>query len=473
MSTLRTAGIVGVAVVLIITVATGNVVVAGHNTVLDPDFVLDTMEDEGAYEGFEDAFTGMVVGGATESAADDEPEFMTRVLDRAVTTSYIQSQVDPNVYRTYEYLHGNRDDLELRIETGPLVENIEPAIQEEIRAEPTGTLIDEFGDAEETSEVPVETETIDRLEMGPDEFEAARTEFREAIREAALEEMIEEAKTERTSDELLALIDDDYDPDAHTEAEKERMVEEREDEIDAAIREKILDEEDAQLRSTVDENLDELVAERDAPKNPSDLQEAGAVLEATIVAGLADREMTYETYESELTTAKTTVGEHLADDVADEIDDEVGEEIVVTDELGESTTQDLEDARTVIGILDIAGVVLPLLALAFVGLLWVISRSIETVTIVTGASLSIVGIPGFVVAMGAESRILAVLPEPTDPAEEPMIDLVTGLVTRTLSTFQYQSLALAVVGVALLVVGLAVRNGYVDLSEMRGSNADD
>lgn len=460
------------AIILILTVATGNVVVAGHNTVLDPDFVLDTMEDEGAYEGFEDAFTGMVVGGAAKSNADDEPEFMTRVLDRAVTTSYIQSQIDPNVYRTYEYLHGNRNDLELRIETGPLVENIEPAIQEEIRAEPTGTLIDEFGDAEKTSEVPVETNTIDRLERGPEEFEAARMEFREAIREEVLEEMIEEAKTERTSDELLALIDDDYDPDAHTEAEKEQMVEEREDEIDAAIREKILDEEDAQLRSTVNETLDELVAERDAPTNPSDIQDAGAVLEATVVAGLADREMTYETYESELATAKTTVGEHLADNVADEIDDEVGEEIVVTDELGESTTQDLEDARTVIGILDIAGVVLPLLALAFVGLLWVISRSIETVTIVTGASLSIVGIPGFVVAMVAESRILAVLPEPTDPAEEPMIDLVTGLVTRTLSTFQYQSLALAVVGVALIGVGLAVRNGYVDLSEMRGSNAD-
>lgn len=461
------------AIILILTVATGNVVVAGHNTVLDPDFVLDTMEDEGAYEGFEDAFTGMVVGGAAESDTDDEPEFMTRVLDRAVTTSYIQSQVDPNVYRTYEYLHGNRNDLELRIETGPFVENIESAIQEEIRTEPTGTLLDEFGDAEETSKVPVETDTIDRLERGPKEFEAARTEFREAIREGVLEEMIEEAKTERTSDELLALIDDDYDPDAHTEAEKERLVEEREDEIDAAIREKILDEEHAQLRSTVNETLDELVAERDAPTNPSDIQAAGAVLEVTVVAGLADREMTYETYESELTTAKTTVGEHLADNVADEIDDEVGEEIVVTDELGESTTQDLEDARMVIGILDIAGVVLPLLALAFVGLLWVISRSIETVTIVTGASLSIVGIPGFVVAMVAESRILAVLPEPTDPAEEPMIDLVTGLVTRTLSTFQYQSLALAVVGVALLGVGLAIRNGYVDLSKVRGSNADD
>ncbi|MFW5956949.1 MAG: hypothetical protein ACOCQ7_00785 [Natronomonas sp.] len=461
------------AVVLILTVATGNVVVAGHNTVLDPDFVLDTMEDEGAYEGFEDGFTGMVVGGAVESDADGEPEFMTRVLDRAVTTSYIQSQVDPNVYRTYEYLHGNRDDLELRIETAPLVENIEPAIQKEIRAEPTGTLIVEFGDTEGTTEVPAGTDTIDRLERGPKEFEAARTEFRKAVREEVLEEMIEEAKTERTSDELLALTDDDYDPDAHTEAEKERMVEEREDEIDAAIREKILDEEDAQLRSTVDETLDELVAERDAPTNPSDIQDAGAVLEATVVAGLADREMTYETYESELTTSKTTVGEHLANNVADEIDDEVGEELVVTDELDKSTTQDLEDARTVIGILDIAGVVLPLLALAFVGLLWVISRSIETVTIVTGASLSIVGIPGFVIAMVAESRILAVLPDSTDPADEPMIDLVSGLVTRTLSTFQYQSLVLAVIGVALLGIGLAVRNGYVDLSEMRVSNADD
>lgn len=472
MSTLRKVGIVVLTFVLILTVATGNVVFAGHNTVLDPDFVIDTMEDEDAYEAFENAITEMIMEDADDSDADGEAEFMVRVIDRTITPAYVRSQINPNVYRTYEYLHGNRDDLELRFDTAPLVENIKPAIQEEIQAEPTGTLIAEFGDVDEVAEAELDVETIDRLEEGPEEFETARSTFRDAVREEVIEEMISELRTERTNDELLALIDDDYDPDAYTEAEKEEMVAENEDEIDAALRAEILEEE-REVGEAVDETLDELVAERDAPDEPADIEEAGAALEATVVAGLADREMSYETYVTELEDAKSSVGTHLADEVAADLEDEFGKEIDVTEELDESTLQTLEDARTGIEVLDIAGIVLPLLALVLIALLWVVSRSIETVSIVTGTSFGIVGIPSLIVATVAKSRILEEIPEPTDPAEATMVEFVTALVTNTISTFQYQSLALAIVGVGLVAFGVAVRYGYVDLDELGNTETEE
>lgn len=476
MSLLRTLGIAVLALCLILTVAAANVVLVGHQTVLDPEFVTDTMEEEDAYEAFDETVTEMLLEGAEESAtedapgepgADEPPDLVARALDRAVTPAYIQSQVETNVYRTYEYLHGEREELVVSVSTEPLRERLVDAVEEEIRNEPTGTLLAEVDDGEVEEEHPIEPELIDRLEESPDGYETARAEFRDDVRESILDELVSGAFEERSNDELLALVVEDYDPDEYTEAEKERLVDERADEIEAALREELREE--ADLEAHTDDRLEELVAEAeaDAPAEPSDLEEAGTALQSVVVRGLADEDLDYETYETEVTDAKATVGTFLGEELESEMAEELDDEIVLTEELDEDDEEALETARTAVGILDIAGIVLPLLAVVFVGLILLASRSIQTTAVTTGLSFLLVGVPSSILAWALEGPALDALPEPGDPAEATLIDLVAGFVTRILGTLQWQSLALVVLGAAVLAFGLAVRYDYVDLPTER------
>ena len=49
MAVARRLGVAVVVVVLTLTLVTGNVVVAGHQTVLDPDYVTETVAEEDGY----------------------------------------------------------------------------------------------------------------------------------------------------------------------------------------------------------------------------------------------------------------------------------------------------------------------------------------------------------------------------------------------------------------------------------------
>ena len=118
MAVARRLGVAVVVVVLTLTLVTGNVVVAGHQTVLDPDYVTETVAEEDGYEAIHAELIGdgalpiETLGPLDGSAAE--------ILGEIAPPEYLQSQTETNLQNLYAYLHGNDRGLRLVVDTAPV-----------------------------------------------------------------------------------------------------------------------------------------------------------------------------------------------------------------------------------------------------------------------------------------------------------------------------------------------------------------
>jgi len=485
MSWLHKLAVVAVVVLLTTTVVAANAVVATHRTMLNPDFVTGTLEDENGYELLDDAVQQAVASSlqseASGSSGLGSSDVVTGVVDRAVTRDYVESQIDRVIVRLYAFLHGERQELTLPVRTDPVVERVPPAMEAEMENTSLSTLLEAtgtdprngsaLGEGSLGSAGPSVSE-LARMERNRSSYREVRSEFRAAIRERAIAEAANRTYRNASDDRLLALVVEDYDPDAYSEAEKERMVRDRESEIKAALRERVRADRSDRINETVDERLGSLAAESTTDEDPGNVTQAGGNLQAVLVQGLAG-DMSYSTFDRKLTAAKGDLGRQLGERFQGNLDEQLPATISPTENVDADTRQQFDRAQRVVGIVDALGVALPLAALALVGLLWWLTRSPSTVATATGGSLLVAGLPAWLGAEWAANRARTFVAENAADAPEAGRELALGFAEAVTGTIAAQSLLIGLVGAGLLAVGLAIRYGYLDVDGLPGRGEGD
>lgn len=468
MSSKRRFGVLAAVLVLSTTLFAGNVIVAGHRTVLDPGFVKATFAEEDAYAALDERLVSEGELPVVDAENGSAPPFATEVAGRAVTPAYLRNQTEINVDRTYAYLHGGRDELFLAVDPGPVVERTDEAVAATLREAPVGALVERVGgEAAVPGDAPVDAPSLVDLAEGPAAYDETRGEFRDTLRERAVDRLANESYGRLSDDERLALVVEGYDPRNYTEAEKDRLVAEREAEIRATFRGRIEERRGDEIDRRIGDRMDEVraAAREEVGKASTGTNERVDAefrdLLFVFVDGLTVEGLEYPAFRDRLDAAKADLGTALGDHVRDRFDAETPDRLVLSDDLDAGTRQTVADARTAVRILDVLGVALPLAAAALVGLLWLLSRSPAAVSLWTGAAALVGGLPGLAVAGAIGDRLGdAVVRSAPDSGAGSVLSAVGAEVGGGLAgALSAQSLALSAAGAVLVAVGLVLRSG--------------
>lgn len=480
MSAYRTLGIVLLVSLLAVDLVAANALVAIDRTVLNPGFVTTTLEEEHAYEHAERIVLDGLPAEELEGAENDTgPRLIdTRaILAEALDPDYLQSQLEPNIERVYAYLHGNRDKLDLVIDLGPAKVAMADAIEAELRnasaPELIGTVAGE-GEDPSLSMADGSFDLVTAAEMAEDEatFHAERQAFREVIRERVVTGFVEQAFAEASNDDLLDLVIEDYDPSEYTESEKAQLVDENELEIRSALREEVEAESEGQIEAEVDEQLAET---RDAVRRnitagmngslgevPPAVAEPLTALTLVAVDGyMAD--VSHDEFSAEFEAATVELADGIATVLTAQLDEEVPDRIDVADELDPAAQQELEEAREVVGIIDLLALVLPLVGAVLLGLLYLLSRSIPVTAMGGGLGLTIGGLPTLIVAGSVHDRLRDLLGDGSLPAG--FEELFIAIAGQFADAVFFQSAVVVGLGVVAFGAGLAIHLGLVELPD--------
>lgn len=467
MSRARTFAVVVLAVLLTTTLATANVVAAAHLTVLDPEFVTTSVEAEGGHEVVETAVEDAAASAAP--TADTGPVDVDALLADAVSEEYVASQTRTNVDRTYAYLHGERETLNLSVATAPVRENVSDGVEAQLRNASVAALMRQ-SDAE--FDGPVNATVLERLTANESSYQATKREARSMVRDRVLDEAVDRSVRDASDDELLGLVVADYDPADYSDAEKARMVDDRDVEIRAALRERIERERGDEIDAAVEDQLRTL--RQNATTAPSEgeteTERAALSVRNTVVRGLTT-EMSYQRFRSDLSADKADLAVAAADETDAQLAAELPERVALTGNATGADADRFEQARTGVLWLDRLAFVLPALALGLVGLLYHVRRSVTAVASATGWSLLAAVVPTVVGLEVVRSQLRSMIAEAPVGQREPVV-LFVSLVRRVLDTAGDIALALAVGGILLVAGSLAARYGLVDrLRDGRGDGS--
>jgi hypothetical protein len=472
MSLLRTAGVVIVAILLTLTLSAGTVLAGAHMTVLNPDFVAESIEEEGGYDVVEEAILNSVLGDAESDGGGPLGESLPvdgeEILEASLTDAYLENQTTRNVDSTYAYLHGSTDTLNLSITTATLQANLVDEVEHRIENGSVGALI-ESADTDLPRDVT--PSMVDRLAANQSSYQAVRGEVRQQVRDEVLTAAVDEGMSRLSNDELLALVIDDYDPRDYSAAEKEQLVQDRNDEIRSALRTQIENERGDQIDSQVDDQLD-LLQQQATVDNPtgSDVEVAAIELQNTITRGLT-ADMTYDEFKTELDAAKSDLATATGSQVESGLESEMPDRIDLTQEMFEGS-QPLSPARSMVQWLDRLALIIPVIALALIGGLYLLRDTVVSVAQDTGISFLAAGIPIFVGITLARSRISELIPQGGD-APPVFQEFFLGLVGQVFDTVSAVSLVVMLAGVVLLGAALAVRYEVIDLGDESGEAGTD
>lgn len=470
----HTAAVVALGVLLTLTVAAGNVVFAAQGSVLSQDFVTEAMAEEEGYDALTREMQRSVANATSNATGGDlgGDSFSSLVegdpIQDAVTSEYVEAQVEPNVAAFYTYLHGDSEALNLTLDARPLAGNAGENVAASIR-NATVTELVEAAPGDPFADVPVDAAFVERLNEGPDAYRAAKQDLRERVHERVLDAYVNRSFADAVAaeeyDRLLAPVVPNYDPDEYTEREKARMVDEREREVRAALRTDVESEHGDEIDATVEDRLDayreDVAADRPSADRYGNEAIATAAGDLEVAAATTDR--SYERYRENATGARADLAVAIGDYVTERITREAGV-VDLNERLEIPKRGEFETARTAVGYADLAVIVLPLLALALLGGVWFASGSIAVTAATAGASLLVGALPALVGAQVVGHRLRSML-EIQGEAAASLEPVVVGIVDRVVAAVTGQSLLLAILGVVLIGVALALR---YDLDERLG-----
>lgn len=170
----RRIAVVLVGILLLATVAGANVTVAADRTVLDVDHVVEGMDEEGLFADETENVRSDVADRITAATdgmnlppgialADFDAE---STAEESVTESHVREQMVGNLERLYAFLHGDREDLPLVFELGPVKSGIAESVTESATVD-TPTFVGETNDR-------VDRGRVAALEESEESFQEAR-----------------------------------------------------------------------------------------------------------------------------------------------------------------------------------------------------------------------------------------------------------------------------------------------------------
>jgi len=476
--------LLSLAVVALLTTSlvAGNAVVAVDRTAANEEFVTTTLAEEEAY-----LTVQAIAGDQAASQVDDldlpVPVDTREAVNDTLTRSYLRNQTEANVNRTFRFLEGETDRLNLSVNLTPLKDNVADTVEEQIRDQSIGELIDVITDSRDLSTeiagVPIDLRIVADMSEGPDSYEQARESFRDDIRDAVVERFANESYQESVNNEeydpLLDRVVEDYDPTNYTESEKAQLVEEREDGIKAALEDDIEAERGDEIDQQVDDRLadiNEQVNENVAETVQSSLEggeyepvaEPATEMLVVGVEGLTANK-SYEEFDAELSTAKENLASNVSLVVQNRLDAEVDDRVNllrderIDDESQSNIREGAQEVQRGYGIFSLLVLVLPLAVLGLIGALFLITRSVSTTAVLSGVPMAFVGGVTYGIATVAPGQIESQVESELSAGQVPegTIDLLMGILEQVLGAVAGQSLALGLLGVGLVVGGVVLR----------------
>jgi len=323
------------------------------------------------------------------------------------------------------------------------------------------------------------------MSEGPESYEEARQSFRDDIRNAVVERLANESYDESVNNEeydpLLELVIEDYDPSEYTEEEKADLVDERENEIKTELESQVEEEQGDEIDQQVDDQLtqiNEQVNENVAETVESSLEggefepvaEPATDMLVVGVEGLTANK-SYQEFDAELSAAKADLADNVSTVVEGRLDDQVDDRfnLLESDQLDDGSQTNMRQAAATAkegyGTLSLVTLLAPLLVLALIGLLFLITGSVSTTALLSGIPMALVGGVTYGVTTLAPERIESAIEAElatTNGAESVIdprniTDLLIGIVEQVLGVLASQSLMLALLGVGLIIAGAALR----------------
>jgi len=487
----KLAGVVIIGILLFTTVGAANVATTADRTVFDGDYVSQTIEDEDAYEPIRNETIEQVLE-RMESADLSEGQTLLQagngtdnrtLVENAVTDSYVKEETDENVEELYGYLNGEREELYMDLDLRQLKKNLAEEFGAEVERKETKALVNEFGPEDGDTPVPIDGETVEKMKQSPEDYEEARLDFR-----------VDVAYETTSVDEKLLLIGES--PRGKSQSEKEDIIDRREDEIRGELRSQLdtdpntitIDGEQVDVGSEIDQRKADAKADacsRTKSKlssNASDsavcngytggvpdgtasdnMTQAAVEFQYVVIDGLTDESYSYEGFVADQEQSEADLSTETTDYADVRIQEEVPNTLTAEEQFGESTVNDIRDARGGVGTVGLLSLLLPVLSLVLVGAAYGITRSTETTAKMTGIVLVAAGLLSLVVATLLRGPILSAVEEGVSGSgAAEFTDIAVALFEGLLSTLSTQSATLLIVGVILVALVAANRRGYLD-----------
>ncbi|MDY6818406.1 MAG: hypothetical protein SVG88_07070 [Halobacteriales archaeon] len=474
MSKFKIAGLVLVVLLLFLSMSLGNLLVAAHQTILDPTYANETIANENGYSRAQTIVRRRI---APESPGTNRsrlplPINRTAIIAESVTRSYLATQGGDLIDRFYAYLHGNRQRPGLWLALTPLKTNIERTVEARLRALPPHEITifilqrsntTQSGSGSRWSRLQgagINATLIAQLDEGPAAYRTVKTRFRQALRNRIINRAVNRSFNQSSPDTLLALVIKDYDPTAYSSDEKQQLVAEREPTIRRALETKIRTERKARINATVDRQLDRLrnrsrrVNATAAIGNDSIATAVDRLQHTTVVAITTD--LSYKQYRTRATTARDQLASNVSAVIGARLDARFPDRIELMDRADGNANGQLDAVARGIQWLDRVTILLGPLIVVLIGLLWYGTQSIARTVEIVGWCL--VGITAPVVFGSPFLRSFVVQQLPGGLAGELGGALVTGLV----GTWRTQSIYMLVIGVGIVAVTVARRYGVVE-----------
>lgn len=470
-STGRRVALVVITLVLAASVAGTVVVFASHQTLLSAEFAKDTAGDTGVYGQFENEIITRVSRDIEDGSNPDDPFAPTfdpeAVAETAVTPEFVRAQLDANIDRYYRYLHGGRETLDLYFDTEQLRVNLGDEIGKAARDIDLAAVVDEATAGIGTEirdtgvEVPLNGETFERMAASETSYNEERKQFRTELRAVALDRTVEEGEPA----ELLALIDEN--PEQYDEAERRRIVDEREEEIkrELAETEKFQTEFEESLEKERKEVVERIEAEVDRQK--VDRSDAVARAVGELLVAMVDGLFTDQPY-GEFVDRVEQVDRELSDEAErrtrERIDENIPERIGLAEEMDQ---EGVDQMASYVQVSETIGWALLLLSLGLVAGSYALSRSAVATLTTVGSGVSAAGLGLLVGAVAGGDWYVSQLRASLEDGGDPMGEFTVGLLDGTFSFVATVSLLVLGCGVVLLGVGFAIHGEYIEPSEWR------
>jgi len=395
--------------VLLGTVLGANALVGAERTVLDADYVTDGLEDEGLYDSLADDMAANFQPEAAPIAGSGEGSGppLEDMTESVVTPAYVQGEVERNVASLFGYLHGDREELTLAFDLRPVKRG--------------------FGVEFEVWVLEADAATFDPRMGDLLESEAAFEDTRASFKETQLDRI-----QSRTEEDLSR-------PELETLYEENR----------------------GRIRETLVSRLEQDVAESGGPDGfQAALVDYGSVGIDALVADGAD----YEQFREAEAAAREDLAAAAGEAVQQSLDAEVPDSMDFTADMDEAAVQRFETARTAVTTLDLLALALPLAALLVAGLLGYVSGRRSNVLWRVGGVVAVVGL----LSAAGTTLLSSVLPGMLGGESgqiPPQAEAALGLVTDALGTIALQSALLLVLGLLLVVAGVAVRREILPVAD--------
>lgn len=364
-------------------------------TVLAAGFVTDAADEADAYGAAEAALVEAAVEeieGVNTGEIPTDAINTTAIIDAAIQETYIRNQSERLVRAGLGYLNGDRDTLELTVNTQPLIADASAAAGDAVRNVDLGVLVrdvtaGQVGERADGVDVPVSGATLARMLEGPEEYRAVREEITADIRER----VVDQAIGDRSDRELLALagVPEERIENA-SEAEREQLV----DDNEAAIRNAVANATDtderitAQLGTVRDEVAESIRTETDrrTADYETDITEPAVELQLAVLDGILT-DQSYERFTGRVDSAQADIAAEAARLVRAEIESALDTRVSLTDELSAEDRDQIDQAAGGVQLLTPVGLGL----LGAIGLLtlaaFAVSRSVAATTVTAGGGL--------------------------------------------------------------------------------------